>query len=145
MQVEWLILADSAQVVGNKLYLLGGGWETLAVGGGFPTQQYCAIAVSYRVGWNETNQRHNVQVEIAHEDGQILLQVDGQVEVGRPPGLPAGADQRTQLSFAALLPFDRPGTYVVIARIENQEEERRFPFRVIPAAPAFRVGPGAPG
>ena len=27
MEIEWLILADSAQIVGNKLYLLGGGWD----------------------------------------------------------------------------------------------------------------------
>ena len=34
MEVEWLILADSAQVIGNKLYLLGGGWDQLAVNTG---------------------------------------------------------------------------------------------------------------
>ena len=29
MDVEWLILADAAQVNGNKLYLLEGGWDRL--------------------------------------------------------------------------------------------------------------------
>ena len=31
MEVDWLILADSAQVTGGKLYMLGGGWDRLTV------------------------------------------------------------------------------------------------------------------
>ncbi len=31
MDVEWLILADAAQVNGNKLYLLEGGWDRLTI------------------------------------------------------------------------------------------------------------------
>ena len=29
--IEWLILADAAEVVGGKLYLMGGGWDRLTV------------------------------------------------------------------------------------------------------------------
>lgn len=130
MDVEWLILADAAQVVGGKLYLLGGGWENLVVNAPFPTQQLCAIAASFRVPWNETNQRHNVEVEVAHEDGQVLVQMGGQIEVGRPPGIPLGQEQRAQLAFSAVLTFERPGTYVVVGRVEGQEM-LRVPFNVI--------------
>jgi hypothetical protein len=130
MDVEWLILADAAQVVGNKLYLLGGGWETLVVNAGFPIQQHCAVAASIRVPWNETNQRRNVEIEIADEDGRPLVQLAGQVEVGRPPGIPLGADQRTQLAFGVVLSFPTPGAYVVIARIDG-EEMKRTSFRVM--------------
>src|SRR5688500_1930861 len=42
MEVEWLILADSAQVIGGKLFLLGGGWDVLTVNTSFPWQQRCA-------------------------------------------------------------------------------------------------------
>ena len=44
MEIEWLILADAAQVTGNKLYLLGGGWDRLNVNRDFPVNQHCAIA-----------------------------------------------------------------------------------------------------
>lgn len=141
MDVEWLILADAAQVVGNKLYLLGGGWDTLVVNTSFPAHQHCAIAASFRVPWNETNQRHDIEIEVADEDGRTLMQVGGQVEVGRPPVIPFGSDQRTQLVFAGVLPFEAPGTCVIIARIEGQESKRVM-FRVVPGLP--QVGASRP-
>jgi len=91
MKIEWLILADAAQVVGGKLYLLGGGWDRLTVNKPFPVQQHCALALSIAVPWNETNQRHSFEVEIVAEDSateqpKSLMKMGGQFEVGRPPG-----------------------------------------------------------
>ncbi|MFN8559031.1 MAG: hypothetical protein U0531_17380 [Dehalococcoidia bacterium] len=94
MEVEWLILADAAQVVGGKLYLLGGGWKVLNVSAGFPVQQRCAVAVSFEAPWNETNVPQQVEVEVATEDGRTLAKMEGQFEVGRPPGIPPGQSQR---------------------------------------------------
>ncbi|MBF8265716.1 MAG: hypothetical protein HW384_1580 [Dehalococcoidia bacterium] len=136
MEVEWLILADSAEVVGNKLYLLGGGWDRLTVNTGFPIDQRCAIALSVRVPWNETNQKHVFEVEVSGEDTQTeqpksLVKVGGQFEVGRPPGIPQGQEQRIQLAISMNLRLDSPGTKVIVARIEGQEM-RRVHFNVIP-------------
>lgn len=136
MEVEWLILADSAQVVGNKLYLLGGGWDRLMVNTGFPVSQRCAIALSVKVPWNETNQKHTFEVEVASEgpgteELKGLMKVGGQIEVGRPPGIPPGQDQRVQLAMETNLKIDTPGTKVVVARIEGQEM-RRIRFTVVP-------------
>lgn len=136
MDVEWLILADSAQVVGGKLFLLGGGWENLVVNSSFPVQQICAIAASFRILWNETNQRHNVEIEVMDQDGQSIVQLNGQVEVGRPPGIPPGSAQRSQLGFSAVLTFDSPGSFVIIARIEGHEM-KRTDFRVVAGIPAM--------
>jgi hypothetical protein len=136
MDVEWLILADAAQVVSGKLYLLGGGWDVLTVNAPFPVQQKLTIAAAFRVPWNETNQPHPFQIEIVDEDGHALLTGGGQVEVGRPPGLPFGTEQRSQLALDAVVTFQRPGTYVAVARVG--EQERRTTFRVVP-------GPAAPG
>ncbi|MDP2744818.1 MAG: hypothetical protein Q8P00_07130 [Dehalococcoidia bacterium] len=135
VEVEWLILADAAQVVGNKLYLLGGGWDRLMVNTEFPTNQRCAIAVSIRVPWNETNQKHTVEIEVVSEDPgtekpKSLLKVGAQFEVGRPPGIPPGQEQRVQLAVDGILKIDSPGTKVVIARIEGQEM-RRAHFNVV--------------
>lgn len=135
MDVEWLILADSAQVVGNKLYLLGGGWDRLTVNSGFPVEQMGAIALSVRVPWNETNQKHTFEVEVASEDPgseepESLVKMGGQFEVGRPPGIPPGQDQRIQLAVAMKLKIDGPGTKMILARIEGQEM-RRIHFNVV--------------
>jgi len=139
MEVEWLILADAAQVVGGKLFLLGGGWETLMVASGFPTQQHAAVAASFRVPWNETNQRHYIQVEVVDEAGNEALRLQAQVEVGRPAGVPGGCDQRAQIALNGIVPIKRPGTYVVIARVEGVEQ-KRVAFRVIAASTSPGTG-----
>jgi hypothetical protein len=129
VEVEWLILADSAQVVANKLYLLGGGWDRLTVNSGFPYTQPSAIALSVRVPWNETNQKHGFELEVASEDPasevpKTLGKVTGDFEVGRPPGIPPGANQRVQLAVGFALKIEGPGSYVIVARIEGQELQR---------------------
>jgi hypothetical protein len=135
MEVEWLILADAAQVVGNKLYLMGGGWDKLTVNSAFPADQRCALSLSLRVAWNETNQKHNFEVEIISEDSvteqpRSLMKAGGQFEIGRPPGISPGQDQRFQVALDMTLKIDGPGTKSVVARVEGQEM-RRLSFNVI--------------
>ena len=133
MEVEWIILADAAEVVNNKLYVIGGGWENLTVNSTLPHLYPCAIAAAFRVPWNETNQQHNVEIAIDNQDGQELLKVEGQVEVGRPPGIPLGSAQRVQMAIKLGLPIEQFGTYGIIARIEG-EERRRVAFNIVPGA-----------
>ena len=135
VQVEWLILADAAQVVGNKLYLMGGGWDVITVNQGFPINHQLAVALSIRVPWHETNQRHDFEVEITSDDGASLAKMNGQFEVGRPPGIKPGQSQRTQIAFGAGLRLEKAGTYVVVARLSGQEHTR-YPFAVIQGASA---------
>jgi hypothetical protein len=135
VEIEWLILADSAQVVANKLYLLGGGWDRIAANKGFPFDQHCAIAIAVKVPWNETNQKHTFEVEFLSEDQNTeepksIAKINGQFEVGRPAGIPMGQDQRIQLAIDMGLKIDCPGTKVVIARI-NGTELRRLSFNVV--------------
>ncbi len=133
MQVEWLILADSAKVVGNKLYLLGGGWDRLTVNKEFPAQQHVGIALALKVPWNRTNEQHKFEIEIASEDADTIAKVGGDFEVGRPPGIPPGQDQRIQVAVEANLKFERPGTFVILARLDG-EEGARVPFHVMAGA-----------
>lgn len=135
MDVEWIILADAAEAVNNKLYLIGGGWETLTIDSQLPVHYPCAIAVAFSVPWNETNQQHNIEIAIDDQDGAQLLKVEGQVEVGRPPGIPLGQAQRVQMAVRLALPLQRMGTYSIVVRIEGQET-RRVPFNVV-AGPKF--------
>lgn len=129
--VEWLILADAAQVVGGKLFLLGGGWDVLVVNSGFPVTQRCAVAVAFRVPWTQANQPHAIQIEVTDQDRLTkLVTVAGQLEVGRPPGMPHGESQRVQLAADLTLKFDEPGTYVVYARAGNAENNTVL--RVVP-------------
>jgi len=134
MEVEFLILADSAEAVGGKLYMLGGGWDVLTINSAFPAQHPFAIALGLSVPWNETNQRHNVSVEITSDDGQQAATMSGQLEVGRPPGIPLGQPQRVVIAMNGALRAEKPGSFVIVAKVEGQEA-KRVPFRIV-------AGPG---
>lgn len=130
MEVEWIILADAAEAVNNKLYLIGGGWETITVNRPLPIQHPCAVAVAFSVPWDEADRQHNIEIVIEDQDGGKLVDVAGQIEVGRPAGVPLGRAQRVHMAVKVLLPLQRLGTCAVIARIEGREA-RRVPFNVV--------------
>ena len=130
MQVEWLILADYVEIIGGKLYLMGGGWDVLTVNAAFPLARPVGLAAAFSVAWDETNQLHRVEIEFQTDDGQSVGNVRVQFEVGQPAGVKAGQDQRFQLAANVPLNLSAPGTYVIVARIEGQEQ-RRVPFNVI--------------
>jgi hypothetical protein len=94
---DFLILADSAQVQGEKLYMLGGGWSAVWAKE-FPTNHQMAVAAGILVPWMETNQRHRFRIQIHTEDGAKLGEIAGEFEQGRAAGLPAGMTQRVMLS-----------------------------------------------
>ena len=142
IRIEWLILADGAQVSGQKLFLLGGGWDTLTVNSGFPFPQHLGLAVAFRVPWNATNQKHVFEVSILDDDtSETLASVGGEFETGRPPGVPPGISQLAQLAAEMTLEFKGPGLFVVRASINGEEQtDRQFPFRVI-EGPGIRLTP----
>ena len=135
VHIEWLILADAAQIMGNKLYLLGGGWDAITINQPFPLDHAMAVAMAIIIPWGETNQRHNFEMEFITEDGRSLSKVNGQIEAGRPSGVKLGQDQRSQIAFNIGVKLDGPNTYSVIGRI-NGIEQARTGFSVI-------AGPGA--
>jgi hypothetical protein len=137
VKVEWLILADYTEIIGGKLYLMGGGWDRLTVNSAFPLTKPVGMAAAFRVPWNETNQPQNVEIEIQTDDGESVGKVGAQFEVGRPPGMKAGQDQRFQLAANVPLTLRRPGGYVIVARVEGQEAGR-VPFNVM-AGPALEA------
>jgi hypothetical protein len=105
-----MLLADSAQEVGGKLYILGGGWS---ITGPAPTPS--ALAIKFDVPWDRTNHRLVVVLELVTADGEPVLlpqedgsehplRIDGQLEVGRPPGLKPGSpiDAAMALNFGPL-------------------------------------------
>lgn len=139
MEIDFLILADAAQVAEGKLYLLGGGWDRMAVNT-LPAVQTVGIAVGVIVPWNETNAPHTLTLTVEDEDGGAVLQpVEVRLEVGRPVGLPAGADQRITVAFNAHLGLAKLGGYVVATALENGTQ-RRLRFGVT-AGPQFRQEP----
>jgi hypothetical protein len=129
VSVEWIIVADAAEVVNGKLYLLGGGWDTFLVGRDFPVSRTCGLAVAFRVPWAATNQRFVAAIEITDADAKALATMNLDFEMGRPPGIEPGQAQRFQMAANLPLTFRQPGTYVVTVRVA--ETSRRTTIRVM--------------
>jgi hypothetical protein len=132
MEIEYALLADYAEMVGGKLYLMGGGWDTFTVAD-LPAQVRMAVAVGVRVGWEETNQQMPVRVVIEDDDGLELIRINGMMNVGRPSTLPPGATQLAQMAANVPLNIAKHGGYrIVIGAGEGAKAatERVLPFRI---------------
>jgi hypothetical protein len=87
-----LMLADAAQESGGKLFILGGGWSVTG-----PEIPPSAVAMKIDVPWDQANRPHDWVLELLTEDGAPIevdgqaLRVEGQFEVGRPPGTAPGS------------------------------------------------------
>ena len=136
MEIEYTILADYAEMVGGKLYVMGGGWDTFTLAD-VPAQLRIAIAVGVRIGWEETNQQLPVRVVVEDDDGHELVRINGMMNVGRPPTLPPGATQLAQMAANVPLNIAAHGGYrIIVGAGEGASEtpNRVMPFRVV--APA---------
>jgi hypothetical protein len=134
MEVEFLILADAVQAVNGKLYMLGGGWTTLHAAA-IPTTHPLGIALGFRVPWQETNQVHRLEIKMVDADGApVIPPMQAQLEMGRPPGLRAGADQTAVIAVNAAVQFSKVGRYEVQAAVEGQTV-RTVAFDVVPVQP----------
>ncbi len=96
-----LLLCDSAQVSGDKLFILGGVVVHRARDPAY------GFAILVQIDWNESNQEHQFRVELQDSDGHPVLvgedqetvAVEGAIEVGRPPGHPIGTPLNVPLSM----------------------------------------------
>ena len=124
MKVHALMLADSAQAVDGKLYVLGGAWNLLPFGE-FPASIFVGLAVANDVDWNETNQRHHLKVQFEDADGNAIdPRIEADFEAGRPPGATAGSDLRLVFAVNGPLTVPRPGSYAAVATIGGAEMAR---------------------
>src|SRR4051794_33041064 len=91
-----MLVCDAAQESGGKLFILGGGWSVIRAPN-VPVPMSLAIKMS--VPWDRTNQPHKIRAALITEDGDPVLadpasgaavQMQGDIEVGRPPGIKPG-------------------------------------------------------
>jgi len=129
-----VLLCDSAQSVGGKLFILGGGWSLLK-----KTDQPMSMAqaVKLAIPWSRSNERHRIEVQLETDQGMAVshegqdVRAEGEIEVGRPPGLKPG----TPLDAAFVLAFQglalEPGGYVWVLRGGDDALLARVAFQVV--------------
>ena len=93
-EVDFLVLADHAEVVGGKLYMMGGGWDIRRIED-FTKPFNMNIAVGVLTPWALANKENKFQLIIEDEDGKKLgPTVDGSFTVGRPSNAIEGQNQK---------------------------------------------------
>ncbi len=123
-----LMLADSAQAIDNKLYILGGGWSVTGPG---PTPSALAIAV--KVPWDQLDRPHRLRIELLDSDGHPVLVaapieeqplvIESEFQVEPLPGLKPGTP--TDLALAVNLgpiPLPPGGRYEWRLSIDGETE-----------------------
>lgn len=88
--IEFLLLANHAEVQNGLLYVSGAGWSDMFQQPPGPEGQFApnhfGIGASISVPWDETNQPHHLVILILREeDSSELARVETDIEVGRPP------------------------------------------------------------
>lgn len=140
-----MMLADSVQAVGGKLYILGGGWSITAPG--VPS----GVAIYFQVPWDQTDDKHNFKLELLTSDGETVpdelgnpVAVDGEFQVGRPPGLKRGTPIDVPVAFNfPPLPVEPDQRYEWRLTTNDQSDDTwRLAFNVQAVPPA--VGPPGP-
>jgi hypothetical protein len=122
-----MLLADSAQAVGGKLFILGGGWSLTG-----PAPSPSALALKFEVPWDRANHRYDLLIELVDADGVPVvvpgtdqpIRIESTLEAGRPPGLKLGTplDAVIALNFSPL-PLEPDKRYEWRLTIDGQHEE----------------------
>lgn len=135
MEIDYAILADHAEVTNNKLYLMGGGWDTMGAVEA-PVNVRVMLVTGVRVEWDETNAAIPLVVRLDDDDAQEVFRLEGQMNVGRPPSLVPGTSQLSQMAFAMNVALPRFGGYRITVTAGSGEAEvrRSLPFRLVKTA-----------
>ena len=145
----WPLLADHAQAVGGKLFVMGAGWNIIG-----PGPAPFALAGILELDWDEANRPQLLRIELQTEDGQPVqtptptgdrpIMIEVNVEVGRPPGTRAGTSFNVPIAInVGPMPIPPGGRYVWLFSFNGASDDSwRLPFSTRPAGAA--PGPARP-
>jgi hypothetical protein len=139
-RIDSLLVADHAEAVNGKLYVMGGGFDTLWAPQ-FPHVVRFAFAALFKVPWNDTNRRLPVKgwAVRADDDSDLGWKMEGELEAGRAPGS-RGHD--AQIMVAGPVMFEVPEPLEFLLNVSFANDQRSIPLRV--SAPPFAAGSAPP-
>ena len=114
-EIDFVIIADRAEVINGKLFVMGGGYDRIFIGDEMPHTFPLSFAVGVLVPWNACNIELMIQFAIEDPEGKDLAGFGGALgfNVGRPPVMGEGDSQRVMIALPqAPVAFPSYGTYV---------------------------------
>lgn len=120
-EIDYLLLADFAEVVNGKTYMMGAGWDRFAPPQ-YPAQLKIAIAVGVRVPFLESNMPHHLTVVLRRE-AEEYFRMEGDLETGRRAGS-RGESTMIPMAVSAVIPIAEPQTLELTADIDGLSSRR---------------------
>ena len=132
MKLTSAMLADAAQVQSGKLFVLGGGFDTISVRKLPATHRSLSLAMVAEVGPDERQQDLELVVQLVDEDGaEVGVTAKGKLRVGAPPNLPPGSPSVVPIvSPFHNVTFPEAKGYAFVISM-NGTELTRVKFRVV--------------
>lgn len=91
MELVAAMIADAAVVERGKLYIHGGGWDTIASATFPAVHPGLALALLLRIEYAEALKDIPIMIELVDEDDHPLsVKIEGKVNVGHAPGTKPG-------------------------------------------------------
>ena len=142
MKIDYAILADAAQAVGGKMFILGGGWNVYR-SASYPAPIQLAVAIGIGFSSGEIGNRYPLKIVIADEAGvPIVPEFTGQIENGQPaPDLPKEVPVKVPLAWNVSLAVPRPGRYGIVITVGNAQAD--LSFDAIFVGQRVQFGPGS--
>ena len=127
MKIDFAVLADAAQAVGGKVFILGGGWNLFRAGN-YPAQIQLSIAIGVGFTSNEVGIKFPLKVVIADAAGvPIMPGINGQIETGQPPpDAPKGISIKVPIAVNMALQVPHPGKYGIVVTVGSSKAELSF-------------------
>ena len=127
MRIEYALLADAAQAVGGKVFVLGGGWNLFRAAN-YPAPVHLAIAMGLGFSSDEVGIKYPLNVVIADEAGvPIIPEMKGQVETGQlAMDSPKGASVKIPVAINVNMSVPHPGTYGIVVTAGSSTAQLSF-------------------
>ena len=127
MKIEYALLADAAQAVGGKIFVLGGGWNLFRAAN-YPAPVHLAVAIGLGFTSDEVGVKYPLNVVIADEAGvPIVPEMKGQVETGQlAPDIPKGTSVKIPVAINVNMSLPHPGTYGIVVTAGSSSTQLSF-------------------
>lgn len=132
MKLTSAMLADAAQVQSGKLFVLGGGFDTITVRSTPAVHRSLTLAMVAEVSPEERQRDLELGIKLVDEDGaEIGVEAKGKLRVGAPPNLPPGSPSIVPIvSPFHNITFPEPKGYAFVVSVD-ENELARIRFRIV--------------
>jgi len=132
MELDYALLADSAQVSEGKTFVLGGG-VTILWREQYPAPLGITLVAQLTYHRSEIESDHELRIEVVDADGHpVIPEIRGGMHIGEPaPGMPSNVTLNVPLviAFPPLPALQRPGAYSVELLVDGRHL-KSLPFAV---------------